>query len=134
MKPEKFIHTRVTNTEPFNFQHLYSSGIVPSQIHIFNNMGCLYQRNNNSEKALQYFKKALNDDKSDRINKATVCDNIGLLYYGEGNYETAAEYLLQALAFARDHSSLPKFKQHYDAINKHCLSRKTSLTKEINDS
>ncbi|CAF1033538.1 unnamed protein product [Rotaria sordida] len=125
-KAENLISARVFDTEPLIPQSLYSSSTVPPRIHILNNMACLYQKNGDPESALLYFAKALNDERSDRINKATVCDNIGLLYYSKGDYETALQHLSQALELAQDHSSLAKFKQHYDAVKRHLLSKNIS--------
>ncbi|CAF1449663.1 unnamed protein product [Rotaria sp. Silwood1] len=129
---EKLISARVFDTEPLIPQPLYSSSTVPPRIHILNNMACLYQKNGDSENALLYFAKALNDERSERTKKATVCNNIGLLYYSKGDYETALQHLSQALELAQDHSSLAKFKQYYDAVKKHLLTKDISHGKKIN--
>jgi tetratricopeptide (TPR) repeat protein len=128
---EKYIPKRVSNIEPLIFQPLYSAGITPSPIHIYNNMACLFQKKDNSPKALEYFRKALDVQTSDSITKATVYDNIGILYYSEGNYETALTYLFEAVKLAQDHASLAKFKNHYDSVNKHVSFKKFSIVKEV---
>jgi len=131
---KKLIPVKVIDTEPFAFQPLYSYSIDPSSIRILNNLGFLYQKTGNSEKAFKYFTKALNVGRSDPIDRAIVCDHIGLLYYSKGDYENAVNYLLQAVGLAQNDPSLAKFKQNYDAVNKHLLSRNNSPNKIPNDS
>jgi tetratricopeptide (TPR) repeat protein len=118
-KAEKLIRPRVINTETLIPQPLYSYSIIPSRIQILNNIALLYRKKGDSDQALEYFIKALNDENSDQIDKATVNDNIGLIYYSEGDYENSVRYLLEAIKLAQDHASLPKFKQHYNAVHKH---------------
>jgi tetratricopeptide (TPR) repeat protein len=132
-KAEKLIPTREMNTESLIPQPSYSSTSVLSSHDIYNNMGISYKKLHDSEKALEYFTKALNDNKSDRIDKAAVHDNIGLLLYSEGQYENALKHLLLAVELAQDHSSLPKFKLHYDTVKKHSLPKNASSIVKIID-
>jgi tetratricopeptide (TPR) repeat protein len=97
-------------------------------------MGFLYQKIDESDNALKYFNEALNIERSDQIDKATVYDNIGLLYYTKGDYHIAVEYLSKAVKLAQDDSSLPRFKEHYDVVNQHLLSKNKSLDKKLNGS
>jgi len=96
-------------------------------------MGCLYAKEGDPTNALQYFTKALDVEPSDRIDKATVHDNVGLLYFSHEDYPTALEHLSEAIRLAQDHSSLPKFKQHYEAVNKHLQSKNNSSDTKPND-
>jgi len=120
-KAKDLIPSITINRDILAFQSLYSYSDVPSSIHIFNNMGFLYQKIDESDNALKYFNEALNIERSDQIDKATVYDNIGLLYYTKGDYHIAVKYLSEAVKLAQDDSSLPIFKQHYDNVNQHLL-------------
>jgi tetratricopeptide (TPR) repeat protein len=130
---EKLISSKMINAEPVTTisQPLYCRSIVRSPIRIYNNMGRLYQKKGDAERALEYYIKALSDGNSDPIDKATVYDNIGLLHYSNGKYRDALKYLSEAVKLAQDHSSLGKFTQDYDAVRKHLKSSNASFVEEL---
>jgi tetratricopeptide (TPR) repeat protein len=132
---EKLISSKMINAEPATTisQPLYCRSIVRSPIHIYNNMGRLYQKKGDAGRALEYYIKALSDENSDPIDKATVYDNIGLLHYSNGKYIDALKYLSEAVKLAQDNSSLAKFTQDYDAVKKHLKSSNASFVEELHD-
>ena len=62
----------------------------------YNNIGVVYINRGDYDKALEYFKQAL-EIREKSIGKADSYNNIGIVYNNRGNYDKALEYLKQAL-------------------------------------
>lgn len=66
---------------------------------ITNNIGTLYSRINNNDKAMEYYRYSLGikENLGDSLGVAHMLNNIGLLFVKENNLEKAEEYYKEAL-------------------------------------
>jgi tetratricopeptide (TPR) repeat protein len=117
---EKLIKTTQTHSnEAFaSSRGLFLYDIVPSRMHILNNLGRMYLKDGEYESAQQHFQAALQEPGSE-VERAAVLNNYGLLKFQRDNIEQACDYISQAVQLAEDDACCSEFKHNLDMISKH---------------
>lgn len=73
------------------------------------NLGNLYYKLGNKEKAIEYYFKALEKEKN-----PDILNNLAYVLYELGRYEEAKKYIEDAISIKKD----PKYEDTYNKINK----------------
>ncbi|CAF3792826.1 unnamed protein product [Rotaria magnacalcarata] len=124
-KAEERLPSVAANPNLTSSQSRYAPGIIQSPLFILRNIGLLYQKASECDKALKYLMDAASIEDSDSADRAIIEDDIALLYYSEGDYAAALKHSSNAIELSKANhcaNCLTKFKQNYETINQHLLS------------
>jgi tetratricopeptide (TPR) repeat protein len=92
--------------------YLKSRGELDASMwNLYNNIGLIYYKTENTENALKYFNKCLEIKSADFIKIATSCNNIGVVHIENKEYDSALIYYEKALSidlkiFGNSHNSI----------------------------
>lgn len=78
-------------------KYMHAVNVFPQFIEAYNNIGEIYSRMGNSEKAIQAYVKALSIKKNHK-----VLLNLGVEYYNAGDYKKALQYFHESLQLKSD--------------------------------
>ena len=84
---------------------IYIYGTESSLIAAYNNMGVLHNKNYNFDKAIIYYKQALEIKDGLQLEMAIVNNNLGCLYSHYGNYKEARNYHATAIELIDENQS-----------------------------
>lgn len=110
----------MSNKESTVLIHSKADNSLPSRLTILNNMGLMYEKQNNYEQARNVYMKALNEDGTD-VERAIVHNNLGLLEFRSDNYDQAHTHLTQAIKLTKDRE-FKNFQQNLDMIQRRITS------------
>jgi tetratricopeptide (TPR) repeat protein len=116
---EKLISSVKTNTEPSLSKPLNDHPASTLRLRILYHKGLLYEKTDDYKNALSCFTEALLVEETNPVERAMVHNSLGLLLSNESNYIDALRHLKEAVELAQNRSCMAKFKQDYDAVQRH---------------
>jgi tetratricopeptide (TPR) repeat protein len=106
---------------------LFVYDIVPSRMHILNNLARMYLKDGEYESAHEHFEAAL-QELGTKVERPIVLNNYGLLEFQRENIEQAYDYINQAVQLAENNASCSEFRRNLDIILEHLRLKQAKAT------
>jgi tetratricopeptide (TPR) repeat protein len=126
---EKLIKTtQIHSNEAFApSRGLFVYDIVPSRMHILNNLARMYLKEGEYKSAHEHFEAAL-QERGSKVESAIVLNNYGLLEFQHENIEQAYNYINRAVQLAENDASCSEFQRNFDIILEHLRLKQAIAT------